>query len=122
MRRIRVARRVGLHGDDHLDVLAIDDFGMGGANHEYAVKDARSGYLFAKINFQNGVIPEVGVNGITIESLLAICHDRLTGFQNGKFENAYNANALVHLEAALNSLKARTRDRKERNVEGTFKR
>src|SRR5690606_30389469 len=35
------------------------------------------------IPFQDGPPGDVGVNGLTIESLLAICIDRLQGFQSG---------------------------------------
>jgi hypothetical protein len=71
------------------------------------------------IEFQNGPIKEVGVNGLTHEVLLAILADRLRCFQAGAFANEFNAEALSHIEAAQAALQARTRERMSRNVEGT---
>ena len=71
------------------------------------------------ILFQNGAIPEAGVNGVTQEVLLAIVADRLRSFQAGPFANDYNAAALSHVESALGALLDRTRNRMARGVEGT---
>jgi hypothetical protein len=70
------------------------------------------------ILFQDGPVPENGENGVTLEALLAICKDRLEYFQSGKFPCKENAVALEHIEGALKSLKARTRNRLDRGVEG----
>ena len=71
------------------------------------------------IIFQNGPIPEFGVNGITHEALLAILIDRLEGFQAGPFANVYNGAALENLQFAQELLLSRTRERMARGVEGT---
>jgi hypothetical protein len=71
------------------------------------------------ILFQNGPIPEKGVNGITQEVLLAIVADRLMSFQAGPFASKYNAKALDHVLLAQEALLQRTRDRMSRGVEGT---
>ena len=71
------------------------------------------------VEFQNGPIKEVGVNGVTNEALLAIVIDRLQGFQKGQFQCRENAIALTHLEDAMHWLQHRTNERLKRGVEGT---
>ncbi len=115
--------------NDKLTVSVTDEPGAGGANHRYVVDgfDPYRNPSFvmsgdqppAVILFQNGAIPEAGVNGITHEVLLAIIADRLVSFQNGPFANDYNAKALEHINAAQEALLDRTRERMERGVEGT---
>lgn len=68
--------------------------------------------------FQKGPVPQHGVNGVTIEALLAICIDRLSGFQAGPYPCAENAEALHHMEQALAALKGRTLVSLARQVEG----
>ena len=123
-----------------LEILVLDLPGAGGANHEYTVRPRRNpgekpvdilddGSVnevsptqhfpyHVHIPFQNGTIPEAGVNGITHEILLAIVADRLESFQAGKFPSTYNEVALAAVKAALASLKQRTIDRQNRGVEG----
>lgn len=71
--------------------------------------------------FQNGPIPEAGVNGITHEALLEVLIDRLNGFQSGPFACQANADCLNHLKAAQEILLNRTRERMARGVEGSHK-
>lgn len=71
------------------------------------------------LNFQNGPIGEVGVNGITNEALLAIVIDRLNYFQEGKYKCRENAIAITKVEEALQWLHSRTLERIQRGVEGT---
>lgn len=61
--------------------------------------------------FQNGNPAVVGVNGVTIEALLAVAIDRLQGFQSGQFADEHNAAALVYLRSAQEVLHQRTRER-----------
>ena len=70
------------------------------------------------VPFQDGPVPAVGINGGTLESYLAICADRLEGFQAGKFPCDENAEALKHINAAIEALHSRTRARQARGVEG----
>jgi len=72
------------------------------------------------ISFQEGPIPEVGRNGITMEALLAIIIDRLKGFQSGALACKENAFALACAEQCLHCLKSRTRDRVKRGIEGSY--
>lgn len=75
----------------------------------------------AVILFQNGPIPEAGVNGVTHEVLLAIVADRLRSFQKGPYSCKANACALTHIEEAQHWRQQRTIERMRRGVEGTHK-
>lgn len=107
---------------DQLEVHAVDDPGPSGNNHQYmisSISDAPSGMEEALVvKFQKGPRKESGVNGITTESLLVICIDQLEGFQAGRFACSRNRMALSNLNAALQLLQGRTRDRISRGVEG----
>lgn len=108
-----------------LKVTALDGPGAGNASHKYKIRypSGGSGLMAMETNhiieFQNGPIKEVGVNGITGEALVAIVIDRMRGFQSGPFACEANQNALEHLEKALYWLQYRTRQRIARGVEGT---
>lgn len=102
--------------NDRITIQVVDEPGAGGANHEYLVYwDGAN----VTLNFQNGPINEVGVNGITQEVLLAICADRLRAFQAGPYSCRENALALTKIEEAQHWLHHRTLARMARGVEGT---
>lgn len=107
---------------DSLTINVMDEPGAGGANHFYQITgfDEATGPIGGKVDvmFQNGTIPENGINGVTQEALLAIVIDRLRSFQDGPFANDYNQTALDYCNGALKALKARTTDRLARGVEG----
>jgi hypothetical protein len=106
---------------EHTKVVVLDEPGEGGACHEYEIKakdPVDSDILAGKIQFQKGPIQD-GINGCTIEDLLAVCIHRIEGFQNGDFNCEENAHALYHVKNAKQWLEDRTKDRKERGVEGT---
>lgn len=103
--------------NDMIDVAVADEPGSGGACHEYEVKIP--GGKVTRISFQNGPIAESGVNGLTQEVLIAICVDRLRGFQSGQYACRENALALTKLEEAQHWLHHRTLARMQRGVEGT---
>lgn len=108
-----------------------DEPGPGNGNHRYVISGFDSATNVSEIEgyrstacevlFQNGTIPERGLNGVTAEVLLAIIAHRLQGFQNGPFASAANQKALEHTKNALEALKDRTRDRMRRQVEGQHK-
>jgi len=125
--------------NDTLQISVIDQPGSGGAHHAYLIEgaamftnpsmpllqevardrrqdQAEAGYF---VLFQNGPIPEAGVNGVTHEALLAILIDRLECFQTGPFANEFNGKALQHLQLAQETLLSRTRERMSRGVEGS---
>ncbi len=112
----------GDSANHQVSINVLDEPGAGGANHEYNLVWYRGDVRFEHdINFQNGPIKEVGVNGLTQEALLAITIDRLRAFQAGPFSCRENAIALTHCEDALMWLQRRTRTRIARGVEGTHK-
>jgi hypothetical protein len=125
----RLTDHVTNPANDRLIIEVTDLPGAGGANHRYEISgfdlsDNPSSKDGDQINgvavvFQNGPIPQHGVNGVTQEVLLAIVIDRLRAFQAGPFACAENAEALAHAEASLAALKKRTQARMNRGVEGT---
>ena len=94
----------------------------GGAHAEYVVveRDPVDGVMtiLGSIKFQHDTIPAVGVRGWTNESVGMVIIDRLEGFQAGEFACETNAIALEHFKAGVAALESRTKDRKERGVEG----
>ncbi len=127
MRQILDHKLSGLN--DALVVVAMDEPGSGGANHQYGIyadettpegKAIKPGVTVRTvINFQNGPIKEAGVNGISNEALLAVVMDRLNSFQSGPFRCDDNQDALQLIHEALFVLKKRTQRRIDRGVEGT---
>lgn len=120
--------------NEGLKICVTDEPGAGGANHRYEITgfDTASnfsntpcheanfqGYTGLEILFQNGPIPDNGVNGVTQEALLAILIDRLRSFQKGPFACRENAIALTKMEEAMHWLHSRTIARMLRGVEGT---
>jgi hypothetical protein len=119
--------------NDTLAITVVDEPGSGGAHHHYRIEgfntasNASDPFVerhgrpaeHATVLFQNGPIPEVGVNGVTHEALLAIVADRLRSFQKGPFSCKANACALTHIEEAQHWLQQRTIERMRRGVEGT---
>lgn len=120
-------RRITAHAitelDAQLHIHAVDERGPNGDNHQYVI--AGPGFSYS-LQDHNGTIrmqadailvkfhqgnPEHGFNGVTLESLLAICADRLVGCQKGPFASHHNHTALQHIEAALDSLHSRTRQK-----------
>lgn len=111
-----------------LAIAVTDQPGSGGAHHRYLVTGFSSKLNDSRqlgdpveqlaVLFQNGPVPANGINGITIEVLLAIAADRLECFQAGPFASADNQEALEHIDQAIECLHRRTRSRLARNVEG----
>ena len=120
MARELISHKVtGLNEKISIDV--VDEPGPGGACHEYRMSiDTSKTIERVYLSFQNGPIQEVGVNGLSIEALLAIVEDRLLGFQSGQFACRENALALTKIQESLMWLGKRTRDRLARGVEGTM--
>lgn len=118
--------------DSHpLGIHVMDKPGLGGASHYYRIRNFHVGtnpstpYYYDSVDeswleilFQNGTLQEKGPNGVTMESLLAVCIDRLRSFQDGSFACRENDKALQHLEEAMHWLHERTRKRVLRGVEG----
>jgi hypothetical protein len=110
--------------NDMLAVVVHDEPGHGGACHCYSIEvppdDKRNRPASRyRIDFQNGPINEVGVNGLTHEALLAILIDRMEGFQAGPYASGDNQEALDAMRRAQTALQRRTLARMARGVEGT---
>lgn len=104
------------------EVFATDSEGPGGANHEYRIFECaeNSEDEIVVIQFQKGPRKEPdSIHGVIDGDLLEIVRDRLKSFQNGPFACEYNAEALMHVEAALEALNRRVEDRIARRVLGT---
>lgn len=75
------------------------------------------------IAWQNGPlgrgVERLQPNGAFVEDVIAACLQRIRFFQDGRFHCRENALAITKLEEALMWLESRTRDREEREVEGT---
>ena len=83
--------------------------------HRYGVLLGNN--LEAQIDFQKGAVKEVGVNGLTNESLLTILIHR-TNELNNKFPCVENIIAVEHMLDALANFNQRTQKRISRGVEG----
>lgn len=105
---------------EHLKLLA-DEKSNGGASHVYSLRydTGETGGELDVVKFQTGPVKQVGYNGTSEESLLAIIIDRLQGWQSGPFACRENALAVTKLQEAKHWLDHRTRERKRRTVEGT---
>jgi len=112
-------RELNIGSKNYTIVNAIDEKGIGNANHEYSIVEANIEIpeVYVKVKFQNGAIKESGVNGCQNEDLIAIVIDRLKGFQSGDFSCVDNEMALIKLEESLMCLRKRTQDRVNRGVE-----
>jgi len=109
--------------NEALRIEVLDEPGQGSACHRYRVTVQNgtevSNGVCCDIEFQNGPIQEVGINGISNEALLAVLEDRLLGFQSGNYSCRENALALTNIQQAMMWLQKRTNDRMKRGVEGT---
>jgi len=75
---------------------------------------------FISVQFQEGPIPEVGVNGCHIEDVIQVAIDRIRSLNVPPLNCRENSLAITHLEEAQNWLMRRTLDRVNRSVEGSM--
>lgn len=76
--------------------------------------------LSCVILLQNGVIPEVGVNGITAEDLLKVVEEVYVCFQEGQFACEENDEVLQGVRAAQAAIARRLARRDAQGTEGTY--
>jgi hypothetical protein len=94
------------------------------ATYSYSIvakpsKDTPAGdFWHLRMPFHRGDPARVGVNGITIEILIAIVIDRLEAFEQSNMTCIYNKLAITFLRGALALLKARADERASRGVQG----
>lgn len=89
------------------------------APHHFTVKNVNTDDVIAEINFQEGPIKEVGINGVNNEDLILMVLTRLQAFQDSPYSCRENAVAITKLEESLMWLRKRTQEREMRDVEGT---
>lgn len=101
-------RTSSLHGKEQHYIFTVD-------TEETKNDDCLS--VLSEVYFQNGAVPENDINGVTNENVLAMLIHR-TKILDGKFPCDENKQAIEHMEAALKTFEARTKDRQARGVEG----
>ena len=109
-----------IHTDNNNVTTTHKSVAYPGHDYQISFTDDHGVEHVVEINFQNGAVKEVGVNGITQEALLAIMIHR-TKILNGNYPCKENEAAIEALTAALNAFESRTRDRIARQVEGENK-
>ena len=73
---------------------------------------------YLNVQFQEGPIPEVGVNGCTMEEVIDLLVHRLEGFQQTNTNCGENAQTIHLLQQAKICLQARTNRRIAAGIEG----
>lgn len=114
--------------NEALEVQAIGKPGPGGAHQLYKIKLHNQGTRVPHtdglprewiLNFQSRPIQSsADFDGLTTEALLAVLIHRQQGFATGPFSCSQNTDALAGLLSAAEALRARTKDRLDRGVEG----
>lgn len=90
-------------GGNNVTALAVGEPGIGGQCNHYEI-----GYGVSKGGIRLDFETAPGTPGLTMEVLLAVIIDRLTGFQDGPTACDENAMALTHARSAMRSLHGRT--------------
>lgn len=72
------------------------------------------------ILLQNGVVPEVGINGVTCEDLLKVVEETFVCFQEGQFACEENDEVLQGVRQAQAAIARRLNRRASQGTEGTY--
>lgn len=78
-----------------------------GDRHRFYIHSLMTGELLQAISFHSGSLVQ-GANGVFMEDLLQCVVARLKGVQSGPYACVENAEALTHLQLALDALDQRT--------------
>ena len=89
------------------------------APHHFKVVNVEDGSTVGRVDFQEGPIKEVGINGVNNEDLILMVVCRLESFQKSEYACNENAEALEHLYGAIDALRSRTNRRAAAGIEGT---
>ena len=110
-----------LLSNNYTRVFHEDEFTNNAPHHFKVYESVRTPEpkLLAEVDFQEGPIKEAGVNGVNNEDLIAMVICRLNYFNQSSFACEENSKAILKLEEALLTLRARTNKREKRGVEGT---
>lgn len=103
----------------NLNITHEDDFKYNAPHHYIALNSEDELKVIQEIDFQEGPIKEVGVNGITEEVLLNIIRERFMYFQKSEYACEENEKCITYLSLVLQILEDRKQKRLKRNVEGT---
>lgn len=76
--------------------------------------------LLTSIKFQKGPVNEVGLNGCFIPDVLQVVINELEQFQRSDYRCPENTLAIKHLYQAVDFLRKRTEDRRNRGVLGKY--
>lgn len=79
------------------------------------------GIVVGVVKFQEGPIKEFGVNGVMNEDLISMIICRLEHFNQSEFSCMENSMAITKLQESLMWLGKRTKNRRDRGIEGTHK-
>lgn len=90
------------------------------APHDFKIYDVHNDNVLQNIHFQHDPVKVAGVNGIFNEDLLIIVIERLMHFQQTEFACNENNLAIKEIDKALDLLRHRTEDRRQRGVLGTY--
>lgn len=77
--------------------------------------------IWLEVKWQHGPVPINGENGMTMEQYIEVVLMRLREYQQGETTRCrMNALAITKLEEAQDHLYRRTRERQQKQVEGTY--
>lgn len=88
-----------------------------GVFHSFRFSGYRNKTL-GMLHFQKGGRATTGVNGLTLEVIIAACIDNIQGHQETDLACKQNAGILTHLEAVMQLCADRHADRVRRGVKG----
>lgn len=103
---------------DDGNILSIHSAGFAWVGPLVSDKGLSKFYRCQEITFHEGN-PDKGLNGVSIEALIAVILDRLDQFQRGKFRCIENAMAMKEITGGLLWLAERTGKREVAGIEGT---
>ena len=110
-------------GHELTNIIVSDESFIDNSHHDYIIQRLSNDNKVINethIFFQKGAVnTNDNIPGIFIEDLLQICKHRLECFQSGEYANDYNEKALESINNALMHLNNRTKNRKDKNIEGT---
>ena len=91
-----------------------------GAFAVYAPEARESRKQHIEITWQEGAIPDHGVNGAFVEDALEVVRDRIALLNEGEFRCRENSLAITAIEEAMNWCVRRRLNRLNEGVQGTM--
>lgn len=107
--------------------ICFEHFGIAFTEGADDFKEIYDEFIFVDSNqnaiafvIQDGPVKDVGVNGCEVDTMIDTAKILIEGFNNHS-PCRENSDAILHLNAALNALDRRKRNRERRGVEGENK-